>query len=291
MKFLVCPLLLLAVACVAPSLYADDARPMAPKYEVKEVKDISYYNGKEADPKKHKLDLYLPKERKDFPVLFFVHGGGWKSGDRNYFGVYSAIGKFFARHGIGTVVISYRLSPAVQHPEHIKDVARAFAWTCKNIATYGGNAEEIFISGHSAGGHLVALLACDESYLKAEGLTCKNIRAVIPLSGVYILPPGTMPSVFTRDAEVHRKAGPIEHVKAGLPPFFILYADKDFAGCGRVPSEAFCKTLVGKKVEAKTLEIKNSNHLSIIRSASVEGDAVTRAMLAFIEEHNSPTRR
>src|SRR5205823_5671892 len=104
--------------------------------------------------------------------VFFVHGGAWRNGDKSgILGVYSALGRFLVRHGLGAVIINYRLSPAVRHPAHVQDVAKAFAWTHKNIARYGGRPDQIFLCGHSAGGHLVALLATDPTYLKAEGLT------------------------------------------------------------------------------------------------------------------------
>src|SRR5437762_7696990 len=160
---------------------ADEAK----KAEIQIVRDIPYYEGADADKVKHKLDLFLPKGQKEFPVVLFVHGGAWLHGDKSFLGIYSAVGMFFARHGIGAVVTNYRLSPAVQHPEHVKDVARAFAWTYKNIDKYGGRADQIFVCGHSAGAHLVSLLATDETYLKAVGLTPKCVKGVIPISGVY----------------------------------------------------------------------------------------------------------
>ncbi len=160
----------------------------------------------EADQKKHKLDLYLPKGKTDFPVVMFVHGGGWVFGDKNFFGVYEGVGKMFARHGVGAVVTNYRLSPAVQHPEHIKDVARAFAWTHKHIADYGGRPDELFLCGHSAGGHLISLLATDESYLKAEGLSLKDVKGVMPISGVYAIPDNMFNEAFgTRCRGMHER--------------------------------------------------------------------------------------
>src|SRR5438105_4491085 len=84
---------------------------------VRTLLDIPYYSGKSADPIKHKLDLYLPAGEKEFPVLFFVHGGAWRHGDKNFFGMYRTMGSFWARHGIGAVIVNYRLSPAVMHPE------------------------------------------------------------------------------------------------------------------------------------------------------------------------------
>src|SRR5207237_768975 len=109
-------------------------------------------------------------------------------GDKSWYGRYTEVGKCLARQGIGAVLINYRLSPAVKHPEHIKDVARAFAWTVKHTVGYGGNPDELFLCGHSAGGHLVSLLATETSYLTNEGVPISAIKGVIPVSGVYRIP-------------------------------------------------------------------------------------------------------
>lgn len=282
-------LCVLTASCLfaVPRADGEEKKPATPKegaklFEVEVVADVAYYKGDDAHPRKHKLDLYLPKGHKNFPVLFFVHGGAWRSGDKNFFGAYSSLGKFYARRGIGTVVTNYRLSPSVVHPEHIKDVARAFAWTYKNIARYGGRPDRIFPCGHSAGGHLVALLATDPSYLKAEGVKADAIRGVIPISGVYRIPGRFLESVFGKDAERRKKAGPIEHVRPGLPPFLILYADGDLSACGKVPSEAFCKALVAKGCKAETREIKKSSHIKIIMSAAGADNPVSDAIIGFI---------
>ncbi len=157
---------------------------------VERIRDISYYDGPQADPARHKLDLFLPKGKTDYPVVILVHGGAWIMGDNRCCGLYSSVGEFLASQGIGAVLPNYRLSPGVKHPEHIKDLARAFAWTRNHIAEHGGRTDEIFLMGHSAGGHLVALLATDEKYLKAEGCRGTDIKGVIGLSGVYRIPPG-----------------------------------------------------------------------------------------------------
>jgi acetyl esterase/lipase len=270
-----------------PALPAEET-PWDKTFEVETIKDVVYYDGDDVHPVKHKLDLYLPKAHKDFPVLLFVHGGSWRHGDKSgSLGVYSNIGSFFAKHGIGTVVINYRLSPLVKHPEHIKDVARAFAWTHKNIARYRGKTDQLFVCGHSAGAHLVSLLVTDDTYLKTAGLGVQDVRGVIPISGVYELGEKLLPSVFGTDVEVRRKASPLRQVKAGLPPFLILYADNDFPGCGRVPSEAFAKALKEKNNKVETMEVADSNHYKMIFSAAVEGEAVPTAILKFIRADRS----
>src|SRR5437016_6619 len=132
LRLLTYPLVCLGCLTLSQPLTAAE-KDKVRTFEVEAMKDIAYYDGPGADPVKHKLDLFLPKGQKVFPLVFFVHGGAWKRGDKGYLGVYTSLGNFFARRGIGAVVINYRLSPAVQHPEHIKDVARAFAWTHKNL--------------------------------------------------------------------------------------------------------------------------------------------------------------
>jgi acetyl esterase/lipase len=251
-------------------------------FEVEVVKDVAYNGVKDADPDKHKLDLYLPKGKKDFPVLFFVHGGTWKSGDRK---TYVKLGEAFAEHGIGTVIISYRLSPKVQHPAHIQDVAKAFAWTCDNIGKYGGRADQIFCMGHSAGGHLVSLLATDESYLKAEKHSFADIKGVISISGVYtIVPLGALATAFGRDAEVCKKASPINNVCEKDPPFLIIYADGDFLTLD-VMAENMAKALREVKCDVSTLKVEKRTHISIIVKMIEDGDPTQQAVLDFIKKH------
>ncbi len=137
--------------------------------------------------------MFLPKGKQDYPVVILVHGGAWIMGDNRCCGLYSSVGEFLASQGIAAVLPNYRLSPGVKHPEHIKDLARASSpWTKNHIAEHGGRADEIFLMGHSAGGHLVALLTTDEKYLQAQGCRSTDIKGVIGLSGVYRIPPGKM---------------------------------------------------------------------------------------------------
>ncbi len=124
--------------------------------------------------------------------MIWIHGGAWAVGDRKD---ESTLARHFAKAGIAVAVISYRLSPAlwispklnsgVQHPEHIKDVARAFAWVYDNADTYQYDRRSIFVSGYSAGAHLSALLAADPTYLKAVGRDIKEVKAAIPIAGAY----------------------------------------------------------------------------------------------------------
>ena len=276
------PLGLAAGLLLVPFAGADDPKPAGGPPEVEAVKDVAYYDGKDADPVKHRLDLYLPKGRKDFPVLFFVHGGAWKSGDKK---TYAPLGEVFARQGLGTVLVNYRLSPGVRHPAQVQDVARAFAWTHAHIGRYGGRADEVFVSGHSAGGHLVSLLATDDSYLKAEKLSLGDIKAVIPISGVYLIVPPLFSATFGKDVAGYKDASPLEHVQGGHPPFLILYGDRDFPTCDMF-SERMCQALTEAKCEASTLKIKDRDHISIVKRMLTDGDPAAHAIVDFIARHS-----
>jgi acetyl esterase/lipase len=262
-----------------PKAPAKDEKPFA----VEAVKDIAYNDARDADPDKQKLDLYLPRGQKDFSVVFFVHGGTWKWGDRKQ---YPLLGDVFASRGIGLVVISYRLSPKVQHPAHIQDVAKAFAWTCANIGKYGGRADQIFCCGHSAGGHLVALLATDESYLKAEKRSFADIKGVIAMSGVYtIVPVGPLASAFGNDAEVCKKASPLNNVGDKHPPFLLIYADADLPLLGPM-AEKMAQALKEHKCEESLLKVEHRDHISIIRKIAEAEDPTRTAILDFVKKHS-----
>ena len=250
--------------------------------EVVVVNDIAYYEGADADAKKHKLDIYTPKGLKDFPVVFFIHGGTWSSGDRK---MYGNMGQMFASQGIGVVVISYRLSPAVTHPAHIEDVAKAFAWTHANIAKYGGRADRIFVAGHSAGGHLTSLLAANPEYLKKHNLSSKNIRGIIPISGVYDIPAGMFPKIFPGTADALKPASPVKNLTAGGPPALVIYADQDYAGLDLLAKQYTAK--LGELKTQATLElIKDRTHITIITKMMLSAkDATSTLALDFISKY------
>jgi acetyl esterase/lipase len=192
--------------------------PSADAYQVEKVPDLVYYDGPERNSFCHSLDLYLPKGKKDYPVVVLVHGGAWMLGDNRCCGLYSTVGEFLASRGVGAVLPNYRLSPWVKHPEHVKDLARVVAWTRAHIAGYGASPAKLFLAGHSAGGHLVSLLATDETYLKAEGMQTADIRGVITLSGVYRIPDGNMQFTFGGDTPLAFRFNEVAPVRGDTGP-------------------------------------------------------------------------
>jgi acetyl esterase/lipase len=265
----------------APALGADkSAVDPGSRFPVEVIKDVAYYRGKDADPRRHKLDLYLPRGGQGYPLLLFVHGGGWKNGDKAEF---EFLGKCLARHGVGVACVNYRLYPTVRFPANVEDVARAFAWTHENVAGHGGRADRLFVGGHSTGGHLVSLLATDGSYLQAQGLAVADVRGVISISGLYSIPRGRFPLFEDSDAGA-RKASPIRQVRGRPPPFLLVYGDHDFPRFGAM-AEDFAKALKDARCDVTCMRIQDRTHGSVAARITDEGDPVRQAILGFVAKH------
>lgn len=148
--------------------------------DVKEVKDLHYHSeaelaaGDDYLRSQCRLDLRYPEDKTGWPVVIWFHGGGLTGGSRHY----PALPEELA-----VVAVGYRLSPKVELPLFIEDAAAAVAWAFKNIASYGGDPEKIFISGHSAGGYLAAMVGMDPRWLAKHGINHKKLAGIIPVSG------------------------------------------------------------------------------------------------------------
>lgn len=167
------------------------------------------------------------------PVLIWVHGGGWRNGDKAMPNARD-IAAAWTGAGVTVVSLNYRLTPDVVHPSHVQDVAAGIVWSKQHIAAYGGNPSRLFLIGHSAGAHLVALVATDPQYLGSYGLSpARDLAGVFPIDGAsYELNDRRKNERFVRnmiddafgtDPAVLTAASPIDQVRAGqsYPPFIL----------------------------------------------------------------------
>jgi acetyl esterase/lipase len=302
---------LLTLASRAGADQSKAAGGAAPRhYDVQVTRDLVYYDiPNDPDRYRHRLDVYRPKAKRTFPVLVFWHGGAWMIGQKDdYLGIYGygTIARCLAERGLVVVLPNYRLSPGVRHPEHIKDAARAFAWSCGHVERYGGDPKQIFIGGHSAGGHLAALLATDESYLKKEGRSRRDIRGVIGASGVYRVdnlelklelpgPGGAkvmrsevrpLAVAFGDDPKVAKRASPLTHVCRGLPPFLLLNAQFDYLPLPPMARE-FAAALKKNGCEVRTKTIGWCTHETLVFDIlrQTAEPATVDEIVGFIHRH------
>lgn len=181
-----------------------------------------------------RLDIYMPEGKaKDLPVFINIHGGGWMAGYKEWMGLNAPA--IVAAPAI-YVSIEYALTPTgARHPTQINDCVAALAWVYANIAHYGGDPARIFVGGHSAGGHLSALLTLRRDLIERAKLPHDVIKACFPYSGVYDMRdlvvygeagPGPATALVTTPEEA-RDASPICWVKGNETPFFVTWGEND----------------------------------------------------------------
>ena len=259
--------------------------------QVRVVADVDYIAAGDYADKKDRLDVYIPANVTKAPVIFSIHGGGLRQGDKSG---QTFVGQRFASAGHVTVVVNHRLSPGVMHPAHIEDIAAAFAWVKKNIARHGGDPDRIFVIGHSAGAYLAALLVLDPRYLAAHALQPRDIRGVVPVSAFfYVDRPGVAPDrpkdTWGIDANVWKAASPGAYVTRNVPPLLLLYADGDDAWRREQQGEfaAALRTAGGRDVETRMIAGRTHN---TVWSEMAKGDEDTsRAILQFVTRLAKPT--
>lgn len=253
-------------------------------FAVRVVNDVPYLQGARYADNKAKLDLYLPEGRRNAPVIVSYYGNQLMGGDKSED---AYVGRRFAGAGFVTVVVNYRLSPAVSHPAHVQDAAASLAWVKRHISEYGGNSDQVFIIGYSAGAYLAALLSTDPRYLAAHNLTPGDIRGVVPVSAFYWVErrgvaPDRDKSVWGNDRNVWVDASPAHHLQAGLPPMLILYAERDEDWRREQNVEIATAMKAAGNTSVEIAMIANRNHATIWSRVGNEGDETAEHIIRFV---------
>lgn len=182
------------------------------------------------------LNVFAPKKQtKKREVLIFIHGGNWARGRK---GLYSWLGSRFARKRVVTVVINYPHYPNADYKDMAMATARSVQWVKENIAQYGGNPDKIFISGHSAGGHLAALVALDNRYFNQLKID-NPIKGIILIDAAgldmygymkngYYGPDNSYLDIFTGDSTQWKIATPLYQLHKNIPPMLIYNGERTF---------------------------------------------------------------
>lgn len=247
-----------------------------------------------------KLDLWHPAGASGpAPLVLFVHGGGWKRGDKD-----DATGAAKVRHltgeGYAVASIDYRLVPAATVEQQAADVAASVAWLRANAARLGLDPARVVLMGHSAGAHLVALVGTDPRYLRAVGLSPAALRGVIALDGAaYDVPEqiaeagafmrDTYVQAFGSDPARQRALSPtFQAVAPNAPAFLLLHVDR---ADGTAQTEALAAALAraDTPVEVHGFAGKGlRGHMEINRELGTPGYPATPIVDAWLARAFGP---
>jgi arylformamidase len=257
--------------------------------------DIPY-----GDAERQVLDVYFKPDAKDRPVVFWIHGGGWETGDKSDVQIKP---KVFVEKGFVFVSTNYRLLPAVEMETIVRDVAKSLHWVHDHIAQHGGDPNRILMMGHSAGAQLAALISIDDRYLKAEGLSLSIIKGCVPVDGDTYDIPAIIEMAETRnrvhhrpqpkfghrvkfgnDQAKHRDFSAVTHVapNKGIPPFLILYVAEHPDNAAQ--AQRLATVLKDAGVNATAFGARETYHNKINADLGLDDDPATKALYAFLDD-------
>ena len=229
-------------------------------------KDVVY--GQSSNKEDLKLNIFVPNnsENKKLPVLLFVHGGNWNSGNKDQYGFF---GRNFAKKDVITVIPAYTLSPKANVDQMTTEIAQAITWVQKNIGNYHGDEKNLFVTGHSAGAQLVASAVLNPKFKIPE----KSIAGIILNDGAGIdmkdylekYPPTSEDdyiATWSTNPDNWYQASPINFLDKNSPPFLIYVGSKTYPSI-TTANDHFLKKLNEFQPDVKPI-LLNKKHIPMI---------------------------
>ncbi len=242
------------------------------KATTRHILDVAY--GPEDD---QDIDIYLPDDATatNVPVFMFIHGGSWTHGYKEWLGFMAPA---FTTLPAIFVSVAYRLAPDTKFPLPVEDCRNALKWVYENIGEHGGDRNRIFVGGHSAGGHLAAMLTLELDALEASGLPRDVLKACFPVSGVFDLvgrDEERLGPLLSSPADA-RAASPIQLVEGNRTPFLFAIGEIDFPEL--IPqSHAMADALRNQSGTVELMDMPGEDHFNIsLQGGNPDGPWVTR---------------
>ena len=227
-----------------------------------------------------RLDVFPAERATPAPIHVFVHGGYWQWLDKKDF---SYVARALVPVGITTVVINYALIPTVSMAELVRQCRAAVAWVATHAASFGGDAGRITVSGHSAGGHLVAALMATD-WAAFAGLPADVVKGGIGISGLYDLEPIRLcylNDVLALTADDARTQSPTLMTPKHAAPLLLPLGGLEGPEYHR-QSEEMAAAWRRHGGRADVLNLATHDHFSIVWELSERDSALSRSLRAMI---------
>jgi arylformamidase len=227
------------------------------------------------------LDIFLPEGGGPWPVHVFVHGGYWRSLDKQDF---SFVAHGLQPAGVLVAVVNYALVPSVDMDELVRQVRASVAWLHRNVEALGGDRDTITVSGHSAGGHLTAMLMSTD-WERFAGLPPDVVKAGCGISGLYDLEPirlSYLNQTLGLTMETARRNSPVHLVPAAAGPLLLAVGEKEGDEYHR-QSEALAAAWRRRGLPVEVIDMAGHDHFSIVTELGQPGTPLGRAILGQIQ--------
>jgi acetyl esterase/lipase len=286
----------MAMTLLAMSTTAASGRPLEVALAEADIvirADEVYQDLPGVDQARRSLDVYTHAELRQAPIILFVHGGGWRQGDKRAAGLKPLA---FIPSGFVMASANYRFRPDVSVADMVHDIARAMAWLRKHAASFGGDPDRIVLMGHSAGAHLVAVAGTNPRFLQGADVPRESLRGIITLdTGPYHVtrqmqqvPAGQPPTrygqlmqfVFGLDPDVWEDVSPWHHASSITAPFLVFSSEgrSDAA----LQAEPFVAHLQALGVGATYIEAIGRTHGTLNTEMGAPGDVTAAQVLEFL---------
>jgi len=238
----------------------------------------SWLNVAYGDSPRQVLDIF-PADQASAPVLLFIHGGYWRGGSKDD---NCSFAPLFVKKGVTVVLVEHDLCPTVTVTDIVHQTRSAVAWTYRNIGRYHGNPSQLFISGHSAGGHLAAMALAHA--WEAEGLPQDMIKGAAVMSGVMDLEMVMHVNVneeIRMTPDIARANSPLLHPPHSRCPILVAVGGAEPEGWKQMSKDYFqyCQKY---GLLCEYLEVPGANHYTMSEHLTDAGSPLNQAILKLM---------
>lgn len=221
------------------------------------------------DGARHRID-FLPCGQAGRPTLFFIHGGYWQMSDKENYGI---VAEGPLARGVNVALVEYTLAPAIRMDAIVAEIKAALAWLRSRLASLGAAADGLYVAGHSAGGHLTAMVAGEP-----------GVKGAMPISGLFDLEPIRLSYINDKvgldPAEAERNS-PLKHIARTSPPQIIAVGGAELPELQRQSAEYY-DALTARRVKAQHLVAAGHDHFSVLEEMASPHGSLTAALMRLV---------